>query len=236
MSVSITDSSSISNNNNNNNLIGINNSKTNNEIIENNNEINSENKNNISKSQSSTIQKPKKNSRLSLLINQQIEQKSNSYNDYKEVYNNINENNINEEEYYENNNNLITEKINIEIEINIIFEFEDTIHTIILNIDSNEKIINIIQKAIEEFNNKDFETVIKKKEFIIHLNEDDLDKYKLKKSKKNKKPKNDYPPFNNECLLKDIDCKRFNLLFENSVVILNKKINLDKKDNSCIIF
>ena len=97
MSVSITDSSSISNNNNNNNLIGINNSKTNNEITENNNEINSENKNNISKSQSSTIQKPKKNSRLSLLINQQIEQKSNSYNDYKEVYNNINENNINEE-------------------------------------------------------------------------------------------------------------------------------------------
>ena len=233
MSVSITDSSSISNNNNNNNLIGINNSKTNNEIIENNNEINSENKNNISKSQSSTIQKPKKNSRLSLLINQQIEQKSNSYNDYKEVYNNINENNIIEDE---NNNNLITEKINIEIEINIIFEFEDTIHTIILNIDSNEKIINIIQKAIEEFNNKDFETVIKKKEFIIHLNDVDLDKYKLKKSKKNKKPKNDYPPFNNECLLKDIDCKRFNLLFENSVVILNKKINLDKKDNSCIIF
>ena len=233
MSVSITDSSSISNNNNNNNLIETN--KNNNEIIENNNEINRENKNNISKSQSSTIQKPKKNSRLSLLINQQIEQKSNSYNDYKEVYNNINENNINEEEYYKNNNNLINEKINIEIEINIIFEFEDTIHTIILNIDSNEKIINIIQKAIEEFNNKDFETVIKKKEFIIHLN-DDLDKYKLKKSKKNKTPKNDYPPFNNECILKDIDCKRFNLLFENNQVILNKKINKDKGDTSCIFF
>ena len=235
MSASITNSSSISNINNNNNIIEIN--KNNNEINENNNnEINEKQINNISKSQSSTIQKPKKNSRLSLLINQQIEQKSNSYNDYKEVYNNINENNIIEEEYYENNNNLINEKINIEIEINIIFEFEDTIHTIILNIDSNEKIINIIQKAIEEFNNKDFETVIKKKEFIIHLNEDDLDKYKLKKSKKNKTPKNDYPPFNNECLLKDIDCKRFNLLFENSVVILNKKINLDKKDNSCIFF
>ena len=233
MSVSITDSSSISNNNNNNNLIGINNSKTNNEIIENNNEINRENKNNISKSQSSTIQKPKKNSRLSLLINQQLEQKSNSYNDYKEVYNNINENNNIIEEEYENNNNLINEKINIEI--NIIFEFEDTIHTIFLNIDSNEKIINIIQKAIEEFNNIDFETIIKKKEFIIHLN-DDLDKYKLKKSKKNKTPKNDYPPFNNECLLKDIDCKRFNLLFENNVVILNKKITKDKNDNSCIFF
>jgi hypothetical protein len=231
MSVSITDSSSISNNNNNNNLIETN--KNNNEIIENNNEINRENKNNISKSQSSTIQKPKKNSRLSLLINQQLEQKSNSYNDYKEVYNNINENNNIIEEEYENNNNLINEKINIEI--NIIFEFEDTIHTIFLNIDSNEKIINIIQKAIEEFNNKDFETIIKKKEFIIHLN-DDLDKYKLKKSKKNKTPKNDYPPFNNECLLKDIDCKRFNLLFENNVVILNKKITKDKNDNSCIFF
>ena len=123
----------------------------------------------------------------------------------------------------------------IEIEVNIIFEFEDTIHTIILNIDSNEKIINIIKKTIEEFNNKEFETVIKKKEFIIQLN-DDLNKYKLKKSKKNKKPKNDYPPFNNECLLKDIDCKRFNLLFENNVVILNKKITKDKNDNSCIFF
>ena len=92
-----------------------------------------------------------------------------------------------------------------------------------------------IKKTIEEFNNKEFETVIKKKEFIIQLN-DDLNKYKLKKSKKNKKPKNDYPPFNNECLLKDIDCKRFNLLFENSEVILNKKINKDKSDTSCIFF
>ena len=232
MSASITNSSSISNINNNNNIIEIN--KNNNEINENNNEINEKQINNISKSQSSTIQKPKKNSRLSLLINQQLEQKSNSYNDYKEVYNNINENNNIIEEEYENNNNLINEKINIEI--NIIFEFEDTIHTIFLNIDSNEKIINIIQKAIEEFNNKDFETDIKKKEFIIHLNDVDLDKYKLKKSKKNKKPKNDYPPFNNECLLKDIDCKRFNLLFENNVVILNKKITKDKNDNSCIFF
>jgi len=226
MSASITNSSSISNinTNNNNNIIEIDDKKNNKENI-----------NNISKSQSSTIQKPKKTSRLSLLINQQLEQKSNSYNDYKEIYNNINENNDIIEEEYPNKNNYYNEKIIIEIEVNIIFDFEDTIHTIILNIDSNEKIINIIKKTIEEFNNKEFETVIKKKEFIIQLN-DDLNKYKLKKSKKNKKPKNDYPPFNNECLLKDIDCKRFNLLFENSEVILNKKINKDKSDTSCIFF
>ena len=226
MSGSITNSSSISNINTNinNNIIEIDDSKKNKENI-----------NSISKSQSSTIQKPKKNSRLSLLINQQIEQKSNSYNDYKEIYNNINENNDIIEEEYPYKNDYYDKKIMIEIEVNIIFEFEDTIHTIILNIDSNEKIINIIKKTIEEFNNKEFETVIKKKEFIIQLN-DDLNKYKLKKSKKNKKPKNDYPPFNNECILKDVDCKRFNLLFENNQVILNKKINKDKGDTSCIFF
>ena len=226
MSGSITNSSSISNINTNinNNIIEIDDSKKNKENI-----------NSISKSQSSTIQKPKKSSRLSLLINQQIEQKSNSYNDYKEIYNNINENNDIIEEEYPYKNDYYDKKIMIEIEVNIIFEFEDTIHTIILNIDSNEKIINIIKKTIEEFNNKEFETVIKKKEFIIQLN-DDLNKYKLKKSKKNKKPKNDYPPFNNECILKDIDCKRFNLLFENNQVILNKKINKDKGDTSCIFF
>ena len=226
MSGSITNSSSISNINTNinNNIIEIDDSKKNKENI-----------NSISKSQSSTIQKPKKSSRLSLLINQQIEQKSNSYNDYKEIYNNINENNDIIEEEYPYKNDYYDKKIMIEIEVNIIFEFEDTIHTIILNIDSNEKIINIIKKTIEEFNNKEFETVIKKKEFINKLN-DDLNKFKLKKSKKNKKPKNDYPPFNNECLLKDIDCKRFNLLFENNVLILNKKINKDKNDNSCLFF
>jgi len=226
MSGSITNSSSISNINTNinNNIIEIDDSKKNKENI-----------NSISKSQSSTIRKPKKSSRLSLLINQQIEQKSNSYNDYKEIYNNINENNDIIEEEYPYKNDYYDKKIMIEIEVNIIFEFEDTIHTIILNIDSNEKIINIIKKTIEEFNNKEFETVIKKKEFIIQLN-DDLNKYKLKKSKKNKKPKNDYPPFNNECILKDIDCKRFNLLFENNQVILNKKINKDKGDTSCIFF
>ena len=226
MSGSITNSSSISNINTNinNNIIEIDDSKKNKENI-----------NSISKSQSSTIRKPKKSSRLSLLINQQIEQKSNSYNDYKEIYNNINENNDIIEEEYPYKNDYYDKKIMIEIEVNIIFDFEDTIHTIILNIDSNEKIINIIKKTIEEFNNKEFETVIKKKEFIIQLN-DDLNKYKLKKSKKNKKPKNDYPPFNNECILKDIDCKRFNLLFENNQVILNKKINKDKGDTSCIFF
>lgn len=67
---------------------------------------------------------------------------------------------------------------------------------------------------------------------------DDIEYYMLKASKKNNRPKEDYPPYSNESLIKNINKRNFSLIVKDKNVILFQKCKCQggKCNSKCIIF
>ena len=101
-----------------------------------------------------------------------------------------------------------------------------------------DTIKDVIKNTIQIFNENNYEIIKNDKTFVYYLNEES-DKYLLKPSKKNKLPKDDYPPFNNDTNIENCDKTRFYLFYDEKDLECKEKISKDKKDDSscnCLIF
>ena len=159
-----------------------------------------------------------------MLINQQLEKKNEEY-----------EGLFKDDD--EDNNNNIQQEIKI-LDIQVNFKINDKIETIDFKMKGNNTIKDIIKKTIQQFNESDYEEIKNNKEYVYSFNEDS-DKYLLKPSKKNKMPKDDYPPFNNDTNIENCDKTRFYLFYNEKDLECKEKISKDKKDDSscnCVIF
>lgn len=104
-----------------------------------------------------------------------------------------------------------------------------TIKSIMMSIDSSIYPQNVLKHSIDEFN-KIFEA--EKLRFLFSPNST---QYKLKPSKKDGKPKNDYPAIDFETPLKDTGILNFSLIYNSKDLI---EIKEKKKEccNNCIIY
>lgn len=101
-----------------------------------------------------------------------------------------------------------------------------------------DTIKDAIKNTIQIFNENNYEIIKNDKTYVYYLNEES-DKYLLKPSKKNKLPKDDYPPFNNEANIECCDKTNFYLIYNEKDLECNEKIIKDNKSDSscsCLLF
>ena len=137
----------------------------------------------------------------------------------------------------DNEINLYTELANIEV--NLLCNFDDNkIFTIPMSLSQSTTIEEVFTRAIEIFNEKDYEITIKKQSFIVKLI-NDIKLFYVKPSKKNKTPKFDYPPFDSKTTLGILPYTRLSLFSKEGVMAIEltkKKEQKSTRVKRCIIF
>ena len=101
-----------------------------------------------------------------------------------------------------------------------------------------ETIKDVIKRTIQLFNDNNYEEIKNNKVYVYSLNEDS-DKYLLKPSKKNKLPKDDYPPFDNQANIECCDKTNFYLIYDENDLDCKEKIEKNNKSDSscsCLLF
>ena len=127
-------------------------------------------------------------------------------------------------------NNIIEPSYLTTIYVSIMIK--ETIKQIALNINTNTKILLIIDKAITEFN-KEFN----KEKVTIQL-KDNPELFVLKPAKKNGKPKTDFPYFNENITLNETHQEKFALCWKDNPDDFQPmfQVQTKSKDCSCFIF
>ena len=137
----------------------------------------------------------------------------------------------------DNEINLYTELANIEV--NFLCNFDDNkIFTIPMSLSQSTTIEEVFTRAIEIFNEKDYEITIKKQSFIVKLI-NDIKLFYVKPSKKNKTPKFDYPPFDSKTTLGILPYTRLSLFSKEGVMAIELTKKKEQKSTCvkrCIIF
>lgn len=137
----------------------------------------------------------------------------------------------------DNDINLYTELANIEV--NLLCNFDDNkIFTIPMSLSQSTTIEEVFTRAIEIFNEKDYEITIKKQSFIVKLI-NDIKLFYVKPSKKNKTPKFDYPPFDSKTTLGILPYTRLSLFSKEGVMAIELTKKKEQKSTCvkrCIIF
>ena len=137
----------------------------------------------------------------------------------------------------DNEINLYTELANIEV--NLLCNFDDNkIFTIPMSLSQSTTIEEVFTRAIEIFNEKDYEITIKKQSFIVKLI-NDIKLFYVKPSKKNKTPKFDYPPFDSKTTLGILPYTRLSLFSKEGVMAIELTKKKEQKSTCvkrCIIF
>ena len=137
----------------------------------------------------------------------------------------------------DNEINLYTELANIEV--NLLCNFDDNkIFTIPMSLSQSTTIEEVFTRAIEIFNEKDYEITIKKRSFIVKLI-NDIKLFYVKPSKKNKTPKFDYPPFDSKTTLGILPYTRLSLFSKEGVMAIELTKKKEQKSTCvkrCIIF
>ena len=107
---------------------------------------------------------------------------------------------------------------------------KETIKQIALNINTNTKILLIIDKAITEFN-KEFN-----KEKVKLQLKDNPELFVLKPAKKNGKPKTDFPYFNEDITLSETHQEKFALCWKDNPDDFQQMFEVQTKNNNCSCF
>ena len=107
---------------------------------------------------------------------------------------------------------------------------KETIKQITLNINTNTKILLIIDKEITEFN-KEFN-----KEKVKLQLKDDPELFVLKPAKKNGKPKNDFPYFNEDITLNETHQEKFALCWKDNPDDFQQMFEIQTKNKNCSCF
>jgi hypothetical protein len=107
---------------------------------------------------------------------------------------------------------------------------KETIKQITLNINTNTKILLIIDKAITEFN-KEFN-----KEKVKLQLKDDPELFVLKPAKKNGKPKTDFPYFNEDITLNETHQEKFALCWKDNPDDFQQMFEIQTKNKNCSCF
>lgn len=130
----------------------------------------------------------------------------------------------------------------ITINFMIQVEEEEKIFSVRFLTSSLSLIDEIIDAALEKFNDENFILYNKKEKPLFKLQyKRDSKEYELKPSKKNGKPKEDYPPFNHRTVLCDTQQNSFSLLFNPNNLLLKNISPKDRpttlcKDIKCLIY
>ena len=139
----------------------------------------------------------------------------------------------------DNEINIYADTELITIEVNLLCNFDDNkILTIPMSLSQSTTIEDVVNRAIEIFNEKDYEITIKKKNFIVKLI-NDIKLFYVKPSKKNKTPKFDYPPFAHKTTLGIIPYTRLSLFSKEGVIAIEFTQKKEQKSSCvkrCIIF
>ena len=107
---------------------------------------------------------------------------------------------------------------------------KETIKQITLNINTNTKILLIIDKAITEFN-KEFN-----KEKVKLQLKDNPELFVLKPAKKNGKPKTDFPYFNEDITLNETHQEKFALCWKDNPDDFQQMFEIQTKNKNCSCF
>lgn len=139
----------------------------------------------------------------------------------------------------DNEINLYTDTELANIEVNILCNFDDNkIFTIPMSLSQSTTIEEVFTRAIEIFNEKDYEITIKKQSFSVKLI-NDIKLFYIKPSKKNKTPKFDYPPFDYKTTLGILPYTRLSLFSKEGVMAIELTKKKEQKSicvKRCIIF
>ena len=139
----------------------------------------------------------------------------------------------------DNEINLYTDTELANIEVNILCNFDDNkIFTIPMSLSQSTTIEEVFTRAIEIFNEKDYEITIKKQSFSVKLI-NDIKLFYIKPSKKNKTPKFDYPPFDYKTTLGILPYTRLSLFSKEGVMAIELTKKKEQKSTCvkrCIIF
>ena len=126
----------------------------------------------------------------------------------------------------------------IEVKVNVLLDFDNNeILSYTYQFTDDTPISQVISSAIESFNQEDYEMIVDKKSFRVEF-KDDIDYYMLKESKKNNRPKDDYPPYSKDSLIRDINKRNFSLIVKdkNGILFLKYKSQGGNCHSKCIIF
>ena len=122
---------------------------------------------------------------------------------------------------------------NIPITLNLLFG--EGIKTCSFQVNQSSTIKLVIQKAIDEFN-----AMFSAEKTKLRLKED-IDLYVLKPSKKNGKPKQDMPYFNEDTIVCNCYTNTFSLLWKENPDVITEMFELDRTRNQmckggCLMF
>lgn len=140
-------------------------------------------------------------------------------------------NNVNINSNTNTNTNVVYSSL-INVQVNLLLDFDgNKIQTYDIELQDTSSLNELITQVIEMFNNDEYTITLNKNEYKVQLN-NDSNLYYIKPSKKNKFPKDDYPPFVNELPIKDCIYNNKNIF---SLIIKDntKSINLIKNKKTC---
>jgi hypothetical protein len=184
---------------------------------------------------------PKKRSKVSLLICSQHNKEF--IDDYKDIISDLSSDGLLEEyssHFIDSNHieNIITNK-DIEIYYYIcLYGINFTLKTNII-VNDKSSINEVICLAVKQFNNEKFKINMEKGDYYLSINNDNND-YLCKicelrqLKKKTFQPKMDWPPFNGEAIIKDLNIDKFSFVVKDNQIISlisNIKWNDNIKDN-----
>lgn len=134
-------------------------------------------------------------------------------------------------------NNTVNQKLQeIFVSLNILVTIEEIekVYSVNFLVNDLTSMSEIIDMGIKRFNEEKFRLENKKGSIIgiLRIKEDD-GTYKLKMSKKNGKPKKDYPPYLNSSTVSDAQCTSFSLLYPIQSLSIKPINNKDRNNSSC---